>query len=190
MLTSCVKCRMILANARLIFPDGIRDGLEVVVANGKICRGSRTIRRRRNRSGRELSRAGIRRSSSARRDGSRRDGSVGGGVPRDLRLSRERGHDLALVDDSNCADGAEIARRSGSRAGRRRRCRRSRAFTWKDRLFLRARGAQRKEFICDPDPIGRSIAAEFSDVIKRVTLAPELPGALEAIDRLRAQDIA
>ena len=27
---------MILANARLVFPDGIRDGLQVVVAEGKI----------------------------------------------------------------------------------------------------------------------------------------------------------
>ncbi len=27
---------MILTNARLIFPDGIRDGLEVVVHDGKI----------------------------------------------------------------------------------------------------------------------------------------------------------
>ncbi len=32
--------------------------------------------------------------------------------------------------------------------------------------------------------------SNFADVIKRVTLAPELPGALEAIDRLRAQNIA
>ncbi len=51
-------------------------------------------------------------------------------------------------------------------------------------------GAQRKEFIRDPDPASIESLLEFRDVIKRITLAPELPGALEAIDRLRAQNIA
>ena len=50
-------------------------------------------------------------------------------------------------------------------------------------------GAQRKEFIRDPDLASLDSLLEFIDVIKRVTLAPELPGALEAIDRLRAHNI-
>jgi N-acetylglucosamine-6-phosphate deacetylase len=51
-------------------------------------------------------------------------------------------------------------------------------------------GAQRKEFIRNPDSESVAALLEFSDIIRRVTLAPELPGALEAIDRLREQKIA
>ena len=40
------------------------------------------------------------------------------------------------------------------------------------------RGAQRDEFIRDPDRESVDQLLEYSDVIKRVTLAPELPGAL------------
>jgi len=52
------------------------------------------------------------------------------------------------------------------------------------------RGAQREEFIRDPDAESVAQLLEFADVIKRVTLAPELPGALDLIDRLRAQNIS
>ena len=52
------------------------------------------------------------------------------------------------------------------------------------------RGAQREEFIRDPDREAVDQLLEFADVIKRVTLAPELPGALELIDRLRDRNIA
>ncbi len=51
-------------------------------------------------------------------------------------------------------------------------------------------GAQRPEFIRNPEPQVVQQLLEYADVIQRVTLAPELPGALEAIDRLRAQNIA
>lgn len=50
-------------------------------------------------------------------------------------------------------------------------------------------GAQRKEFIRDPEPRPVDELLEFSDVVKRVTLAPELPGAAAAIGRLRSHDI-
>lgn len=50
-------------------------------------------------------------------------------------------------------------------------------------------GAQSAQFICDPDPTNVARLLEFSDVIKRVTLAPELPAALEAIDQFRSHDI-
>ena len=51
-------------------------------------------------------------------------------------------------------------------------------------------GAQRKEFILNPDRESVESLLEFHEVIKRVTLAPELPGALPAIDRLRRLTIA
>ena len=52
------------------------------------------------------------------------------------------------------------------------------------------RGAQREEFIRDPDRESADQLLEFADVIKSVTLAPELPGSIELIDRLREQNIA
>ena len=50
-------------------------------------------------------------------------------------------------------------------------------------------GAQRAEFITNPDPRLTNELLAFADVIARVTLAPELPGALEAIDMFRAHQI-
>ncbi len=50
-------------------------------------------------------------------------------------------------------------------------------------------GAQRAEFIMNPESAAVAELLECSDVIKRVTLAPELPGALDAIDRFRAAGI-
>lgn len=51
-------------------------------------------------------------------------------------------------------------------------------------------GAQRTEFICDPEPHLVDQLLEFSDVVKRVTLAPELTGAPGAIQRFRHRNIA
>ena len=57
-------------------------------------------------------------------------------------------------------------------------------------FLSRARcGAQRAEFIRDPDRESVDQLLEFADVIMRVTLAPELPGALELIDGLRERNI-
>jgi N-acetylglucosamine-6-phosphate deacetylase len=58
-------------------------------------------------------------------------------------------------------------------------------------FISRARpGAQRTEFICDPEPHVVDELLEFSDVVKRVTLAPELTGAPAAITRLHERSIA
>ena len=50
-------------------------------------------------------------------------------------------------------------------------------------------GAQKEEFIIEPadEPVDRLL--HFSDVIKIMTLAPEVRGALELIDRLREKNI-
>ncbi|MFN2475513.1 MAG: N-acetylglucosamine-6-phosphate deacetylase [Chthoniobacterales bacterium] len=52
------------------------------------------------------------------------------------------------------------------------------------------RGAQRQEFIRNPERALVDRLLEFSDVIRRVTLAPELPGAVEAIRMLVDRGIA
>src|SRR5207237_2000659 len=49
---------------------------------------------------------------------------------------------------------------------------------------------QCEQFIRDPDEESGEQLLEFADVVKRVTLAPELQGALELIDRLRRRNIA
>ena len=52
------------------------------------------------------------------------------------------------------------------------------------------RGAQREEFIQNPtsEAVGRLL--EYSEVIKRITLAPELPGATDAIEKFFARGIS
>jgi len=50
-------------------------------------------------------------------------------------------------------------------------------------------GAQRGEFIQDPSPSDVRQLLEHADVLKRVTIAPELPGALEAIEGFHAHGI-
>ncbi|HSV63812.1 MAG TPA: N-acetylglucosamine-6-phosphate deacetylase [Chthoniobacterales bacterium] len=50
-------------------------------------------------------------------------------------------------------------------------------------------GAQRAEFIRDPEPYLVDQLLPFADIIKIVTLAPELPDALALIDRLRMHKI-
>src|SRR6202165_372947 len=52
------------------------------------------------------------------------------------------------------------------------------------------RGAQREEFICDPPPDAISQLLEHVDLIKRITIAPELPGALEAIVKFAAHGVS
>jgi len=51
-------------------------------------------------------------------------------------------------------------------------------------------GAQCTEFIQDPSPAAVRQLLEHTDVLKRVTIAPELPEALEAIEAFRARGIS
>ncbi|HWB61458.1 MAG TPA: N-acetylglucosamine-6-phosphate deacetylase [Chthoniobacteraceae bacterium] len=50
-------------------------------------------------------------------------------------------------------------------------------------------GAQTPRYIRNPDPAETERILAHADVIKRMTLAPELPGALELIDALQARGI-
>ena len=51
-------------------------------------------------------------------------------------------------------------------------------------------GAQKREFIREPDPEAVAALLEYREVMRRITLAPELPGVLAAIDSLGAAGVA
>ncbi|MEY2564771.1 MAG: N-acetylglucosamine-6-phosphate deacetylase [Verrucomicrobiota bacterium] len=181
---------MIFSNARLILPDGIREDLEIVVADGAIAQ----IRARSNADaidlrGNYLAPGFI-------------DLHIHGALGRDtMEASPEAfqticdyhasGGTTSLLLTTVTAPIPEIvnvlrAVRSGTGAMKQI------AGVHVEGPFIsRARrGAQREEFIRDPDRESVDQLLEFADVIKRVTLAPELPGALELIDRLRERNIA
>jgi N-acetylglucosamine-6-phosphate deacetylase len=188
--TALVFVMTILANARLILPDGIRDGLEVVVTDGKIAE----IHKRSNAEAIDL--AG--------------DYLAPGFI--DLHIHGALGRDtmeatpeaFQTICDYHATGGTtslllttvtapipkiiDVLRAVRASAGVIKTI----AGVHVEGPFIsRARcGAQRAEFMRDPDRESAEQLLEFAGVIKRVTLAPELPGALELIDRLRERNIA
>ncbi len=181
---------MIFSNARLILPDGIGDGLEMVVADGKI--------------------AAVRERSAAEAIDLRGnylapgfiDLHIHGALGRDM---MEASHDaFQTICDYHASGGttslllttvtapipeiANVLRAVRDCAGAIKQIT---GVHVEGPFISRARrGAQRDEFIRAPDQDSTDRLLEFGDVIKRVTLAPELPGALELIDRLRERKIA
>src|SRR5678815_1597033 len=119
---------MILTNARLIFPDGIRDGLELVVEKEKI--------------------TAIREHSHARAN----------------EVLDLHGNYLAPGFIGLHVEGPFISKA---------KC-----------------GAQRAEFIQSPSRGSVQQLLDYADVIKRITIAPELPGALETIESFYAHKIS
>src|ERR1700720_1672656 len=184
---NCVPRRMILTNARLIFPDGIRDGLEVVVENGKIM----AIRTRTGSSGNDdvdlagnylapgfvdlhlhgaVGRDTMEASASAFR--AICDYHAGGGTT-SLLLTTATPPIKAIIDVLHAV----------------RDCRSSipqiAGFHVEGPFISKAKvGAQRPTLIRKPTPKAYALLLEYGDVIKRMTLAPELPGAIALIDEL------
>ena len=203
---------MIFTNTRLIFPDGIRDGLEVIVEEGKI--------------------AGIRPPSPSRL----RPATAGQGLRRTGDQTRARGEEVIDLNGNYLAPGfidlhvhgalgcdtmdasAEAFRTicDFHASGGTTSLLLTTATAPFDKIVsvLRAvrdfgsdipaiagihvegpfisktkPGAQRAEFIQDPSPAAVRQLLEYANVIKRVTLAPELPGALEAIKAFHARGI-
>jgi N-acetylglucosamine-6-phosphate deacetylase len=181
---------MIFSNARFILPDGIRDGLEMVVADGKIA----AVRERSNTEaidlgGNYLAPGFI-------------DLHIHGALGRDtMEASPEAfqticdyhatGGTTSLLLTTVTAPIPEIVEVLRAVRSVRGASKQIAGVHVEGPFISRARrGAQRDEFIRDPDRESVDQLLEFADVIKRVTLAPELPGALELIDQLRERNIA
>jgi len=183
---------MILTNTRLIFPGGIRDGLEIVVEKGKI------VAVRENRHARAEEVLDLHGNYLAP---GFIDLHVHGALGRDtMEASAEA---FRAIGDYHASGGttslllttatAPLDRVAGV-LNAVRDCRRSikqLAGVHVEGPFISKTkcGAQRAEFIQNPSRASVEQLLDHEDVIKRITIAPELPGALEAIDNFCAHGI-
>jgi N-acetylglucosamine-6-phosphate deacetylase len=185
---------MIFTNARLIFPDGIRDGIEVVVEQGKIaaiCERSLAHRKHDivDLDGNYLAPGFI-------------DLHVHGAVGRDtMEASAEAfrticdfhasGGTTSLLLTTATAPLNEIVKVLQGVRDFRSAISPIVGVHLEGPFISKAKaGAQRAEFIQDPSPVAVRQLLEHAEILKRVTLAPELPGALEAIEDFRARGIS
>ncbi len=190
---------MIFTNARLIFPDEVRDGLELVVHEGKIA----AIRDRTQARGEEivdlagnylapgfidlhvhgaLDRDTMEGSAEAFR--SICDFHASGGTT-SLLLATATAPLERIVDVLNAV------RDSTQRRPQRSRPTSAIAGVHVEGPFISKakHGAQREEFVRDPSSACVQQLLEYGDAIKRITIAPELPGALEAIKNFHMHGI-
>ena len=184
---------MIFTNACLIFPDGIRDGLELVVRDGRIAeirqQAARTTNEIVDLGGNYLAPGFVdlhmhgalgRDTMEASAEAFRAicDYHASGGTT-SLLLTTATGPIPAIVDVLNAVHDcrSSIKQIAGVHV---------------EGPFISRlkRGAQREEFIQDPTAKAAERLLDYADVIKRVTLAPESPGALEVIDRFCARKIS
>jgi N-acetylglucosamine-6-phosphate deacetylase len=192
---------MIFTNARLIFPDGIRDGLEVVVQDGKISaippatpRLQRTGERVRGKEVIDLNENYLAPGFI--------DLHVHGALGRDtMEASAEAfrsisdfhasGGTTSLLLTTATAPFDEILKVLQAIRDFRSAISPIVGVHVEGPFISKAKaGAQRAEFIQNPSPVSVRQLLEDADVIKRVTIAPELPGALEAIQAFHARGIS
>jgi N-acetylglucosamine-6-phosphate deacetylase len=184
---------MIFTNARLIFPDRIRDGLEVVVQKGKIA----AIRPPAPRLGRTGER--VRGKEVIDLNGNYLapgfiDLHVHGALSRDtMEASAEAfrsicdfhasGGTTSLLLTTATAPLDEIVKVLQAVRDFRSAISPIAGVHVEGPFISKAKtGAQRAEFVQEPSPVAVRQLLEYADVLKRVTIAPELPGALEAIE--------
>jgi len=183
---------MIFTNAHLIFGDGIRDGLEIVVEGGKIT----AIRERTRARGNDV----VDLAGSYLAPGFI-DLHVHGALGRDTMDAS--GEAFRSICNFHASGGTTSLLLTTATVpidklvevlNAVRDCRSSNdaiAGVHVEGPFIsKAKcGAQRAEFIQDPSPLAVQQLLEHADVIKRVTIAPELPGALEAIEEFHEHEI-
>jgi N-acetylglucosamine-6-phosphate deacetylase len=176
---------MILTNARLILHDGIRDGLEVVAAEGKIT----AIREQTDPRPKEA----IDLHGNYLAPGFV-DLHVHGALGRDT--MEASGEAFRSICNFHASGGTTSLLLTTATApmdklvevlNAVRDCRPSNdaiAGVHVEGPFIsKAKcGAQRAEFMQEPSPTAVQQLLDYADAIKRVTIAPELPGALQAIE--------
>lgn len=181
--------KMIFTNARLIFPDGIRDGFEIETQQGRI--------------------AAIRERSDRRAEGIvDLDGNylapgfvdlhLHGALGRDtMEASPEAFHAIcnyhasggttSLLLTTAVAPLEHILHVLSAVRDYRSSIKQIAGVHVEGPFISKTkRGAQRAEFIRDPTPQAVEPLLEHVDLIRRITIAPELPGALTAIERFSA----
>jgi len=184
---------MIFTNARLIFPDGIRDGLELVARDGRIAE----IRQQTARTTNEIVDLGgnyltpgfvdLHIHGALGRDTMEASAEAfraicnyhASGGTTSLLLTTATAPIAAMVNVLNAVDDcrSSIKQIAGVHV--------EGPFISKNK-----RGAQREEFIQEPTAKAAERLLDYAGVIKRITLAPELPGALEVIDEFCARKIS
>ena len=184
---------MIFRNARCIFPDGIRDGIELVARDGTIAE----IREQTRAGGKDVVDLGRTYLAPGFVDL-----HIHGALGRDtMEASAEAfraicdyhasGGTTSLLLTTATAPIAAMVNVLNAVRDCRSSIKRIAGVHVEGPFISRAkRGAQREEFIQDPTAKVAERLLEYADVIKRVTLAPELPGALEVIDRFCARKIS
>lgn len=183
----------ILANGRLIFPDGIRDGLDVIVADGKIAEigpvKDRSDEKVIDLAGNFLAPGFI---DIHVHGAMRRDTMEGSAAAfRAIADYHATGGTTSLLLTTATAPLDEIvhvieaARNAGSSIKQIAGVHVEGPFISKEKA-----GAQRKEFIQNPSPKTIDRLIRYADVIKRITIAPEIPGAIDAIEKFSGYGIS
>jgi N-acetylglucosamine-6-phosphate deacetylase len=185
---------MILTNARLILPDGIREGLELVIETGKIT----AIRAPAPRLRRTGEQAPMREKRVVDLRGNYLapgfiDLHVHGALGRDtMEVSAEEfrticdyhasGGTTSVLLTTATAPVDDIINVLNAVRDSSRSIKQIVGAHVEGPFISKAKcGAQRAEFIQNPSRACVQQLLDHADVIKRITIAPELPGALEAI---------
>lgn len=183
---------MILSNARLITRDGVRDGAEVEMRDGKIA----DIRESRPSSAGAIDLAGnylaagfldVHIHGAAGRD--TMEGTAD--AFRAICYFHASGGTTSLLLTTATAPLDEITTVLQA-IGKARETIPQIAGAHVEGPFISPHrlGAQRPEFISEPDEQSIKRLAQFSDVIRRITIAPEVPGAIRLIEQLAPRGIA
>ena len=182
---------MIFTNARLVFPDGVRDGLEIIESGGKICdiraAGQHPDRDAYDLGGNYLAPGFVDLHVHGAQGRDAMEASTD--AFRDICAYHASGGTTSLLLTTATAPLPEIIATLQDRArAASRSCRNWPACMWKVRSSRRARpGAQNKEFIREPDTeVGRSAAGIRRCPEARHARSGSCRALLAAIDRFRA----
>jgi N-acetylglucosamine-6-phosphate deacetylase len=190
---NCLPNRMILRNGRCIFPDGIRDGLELVIENGRISE----IRNQTDAPDNDV----VDLESNYLAPGfidlhihgavgcDTMDGSAD--AFRAICDYHSSGGTTALLLTTATAPIEQILRVLQAVRDCKSAIRQIAGVHVEGPFICKNKcGAQRAEFIRAPRADSVAQLLEYVDIIKRITIAPELPGALDAIQRFSEHGVS